>query len=184
VERVSLLVVCTGNASRSVMAGLMLELLADQRGLELSVTTAGTHAVEGLPLGARTDAALRTVDELVGIPSAGCSSGGRALHRSRQLRDDDLRAADLIVAMEVGHVRYVRRRHPDAAPRTGTLRWLASALPTGPSPLPFRVAALDCEHARLDESDDVKDPAGGDDAAYSGCAAELWVLCKELAPRL
>jgi protein-tyrosine-phosphatase len=184
VERASLLVVCTGNASRSVMAGLMLEHLAARHGLGLSVTTAGTHAVDGLPLGARTLAALRTVPELADDHSGALASTGPAAHRSRQLCDEDLRRADLVVAMEAGHVRYVRRLHPSASPRTGVLRWLVRHLVPGPTPLADRVGALELEQAALDPADDVGDPAGHDDATYAACAAELWTLCKELVLRL
>lgn len=179
--RVSLLVVCTGNASRSVMAGLMVEQLAARRGLVLSVTTAGTHAVDGLPLGARTLAALRTVPEVAGTPVDAFAAAG---HRSRQLGAEELGRADLVVAMEAAHVRYVRRRHPEAAPRTGALRRLAADLGPGPAPLSARVAALDLEQAPLEPADDVADPAGRDDAAYAACARELWALCEALVRRL
>ena len=182
-ERVSLLVVCTGNASRSVMAGLMLGHLAARRGLGLSVTTAGTHAVDGLPLGPRTLAALRTVPGLDDVAGGGLASAG-AVHRSRQLADVDLRHADLVVVMEAGHLRYVRRRHPEAAPRAGALRWLVRHLAPGPGPLAARVAALDLDHAEPDPADDVVDPAGHEDAAYAACAAELWVLCEQLVALL
>jgi len=35
-------------------------------------------------------------------------------HRSHQLTDADLVGADLVMAMEADHVRYVRRHHPQA----------------------------------------------------------------------
>lgn len=183
-ERVSLLVVCTGNASRSVMAGLMLEHLAARRGFGLSVTTAGTHAVVGLPLGARTLAALATVPEFDADGGGAPGSAGPGAHRSRQLGDEQLSRADLVVAMETGHVRYVRRHHAEAAPRTAVLGWLVRHLEPGPAPLADRVAALELEHAALDPADDVADPAGHDDETYGACAAEVWVLCKELVLRL
>lgn len=168
------LLVCTGNVARSVMARSMLECLAEAEGLPLRLATAGTHAVEGQPAGVRTQAALRTV--------LGEVSVGR--HRSRQLSADDLAPAQLVVAMEGAHVRYVRRHHPEAAPRTGTLRHLCRALDPGPPDLATRVAGLDLGAATLADSDDVADPAGGSDATYADCATELWVLCQELAARL
>lgn len=167
------LLVCTGNVARSVMARSMLEWLAEAGGLPLRLATAGTHAVEGQPAGARTQAALRTVLE---------ASVGR--HRSHQLTADDLARADLVVAMEAAHVRYVRRHHPEAAARTGTLRQLCRALPPGPPDLATRVAGLDLAAASLSDADDVADPAGGSDATYTDCAGELWTLCQELAARL
>ena len=54
-----LLVLCTGNAARSVMAGFMLEHLRDGRaGDPLHIVTAGTHTIDGQPMGMRTRAAL------------------------------------------------------------------------------------------------------------------------------
>ena len=178
----SLLVVCTGNTCRSVMAGVMLEHLADGRGLLLSVETAGTHAVEGVPPGARTLSALRTVRPLA--PALGGSATAAVAHRSRQLRAGDLGRADLVVAMERAHVRHVRRHHPEAAPRTGLLRTLARELAPGPGPLGDRVAALALEDVVLDPGDDVSDPAGHDDDVYAACAGELWTLCSALVSRL
>ncbi len=183
-ERVSLLVVCTGNASRSVMAGLMLEHLAARHGIELSVSTAGTHAVDGLPIGARTLAVLRSVPEASREEGVSLVTARSAAHRSRQLRAEDFRGADLVVTMESGHVRHVRRHHPEAAARTALLRWLARNLAPGPGPLESRVAALGLEHVEPDPVDDVADPAGHDDAAYAACAAELWMLCNGLVRRL
>ena len=55
---------CTGNAARSVMAGVMLEQLAEMEGFSLTVTTAGTHVLEGQPLGMRTKEAMISIGEL------------------------------------------------------------------------------------------------------------------------
>lgn len=172
----SVLLVCTGNVARSVMARSMLEWLADAEGIPLRLATAGTHAVEGQPAGARTQAALALVGSLEGV------SVGR--HRSHQLVDEDVERADLVVAMEAGHVRYVRRHHPQAAGRTATLRHLCRSLEPGPTPLAARVAALELATAPLQDADDVVDPAGGDAALYRACADDLWACCTELICRL
>lgn len=168
------LLVCTGNVARSVMARAMLEWLADAEGVPLHLATAGTHVVEGQPPGARTQAALAAVLEGVSV--------GR--HRSRQLTGADVAAADLVVAMEAANVRAVRRAHPEAAPRTAMLRHLCRVLSPGPPDLRRRVAALHLADAALDADDDVADPAGGNDAAYAACAADLWALSTELWGRL
>ena len=172
---VRLLVVCTGNAARSVMAGFMLQYLSEVGGLGVEVATAGTHAVDGQPVSLRTRAALVAVDQLADAPV------GR--HRSHQLTDADLDRADLVVAMEADHVRYVRRHHARAAGRTATIRRLCAELDPGTAPLSVRLDALDLASVELHADEDVADPAGRDEEVYVGCALELWGLCRELAHR-
>lgn len=171
-----ILVLCTGNAARSVMAGSMLAHLAGASGVPLRVATAGTHAIEGLPISGRTRAGLAAIDELAGAAVS--------RHRSRQVLAPDLRAATLVVAMEAAHVRYVRRYHPEAADRTATLRRLCRELPVGAEPLPDRVAGLDLALLEVGDDEDVDDPAGLEEDAYVACALELWTLCQELVVRL
>jgi len=162
------LFLCTGNAARSVMAGAMLEA----SGLAVRVTTAGTHVVEHQPISVRTRRAL----EAVGLHAS--------VHRSRQITDTDLGAADVVVAMASEHVSYVRRRHPAGADRTATLRFLAQHLPVGPTPLAQRVAELGLAGLDPAGQGDVADPAGGDEEEYVDCARQLSVLIGELVPRL
>lgn len=156
------------------MTSVMLDHLAAERGIPLTVASAGTHAVDGVPVGARTLAALRT------IPALEPSLVKTSAHRSSQLGAGHFETADLVVAMETAHVRFVRSQHPDAAHRTGMLRALVRDLPPGTAPLCERVAAMRLEHTYLDPADDVADPAGHDDDAYLSCAAELWELCAAL----
>ncbi len=87
-------------------------LLADTP--EIVVATRGTHVVEGMPMSLRTRSALVAL----GVNDHS--------HRSRQLSSDDLREADLVVAMAREHVQFVRRVHPQAAARTATLKRLAA----------------------------------------------------------
>ncbi len=158
---------CTGNAARSVMAGA---LLADDP--NIVVATRGTHVVEGLPMSMRTRSALVAL----GVNDHS--------HRSRQLSSDDLRDADLIVAMAREHVQFVRRVHPQAAARTATLKRLARDLPAGAGPLAERVAALRLATVDLEHWEDVDDPAGGDEAVFHECADEIRKLLDQLAPAL
>jgi protein-tyrosine-phosphatase len=148
------------------MAGAMLA------GAPVTIVTAGTHVVEGQPMGWRTREALAAV----GFEAPG--------HRSHQLTDDDLAAADLVVAMAAEHVAFVRRRHPAAASRTATLKRLVRDLPAGTDPLAARVAALGLADVELGAWEDVADPAGGDEDVYLTCAVELADLCRRLAPLL
>lgn len=160
---------CTGNAARSVMAGVMLEQLAEMEGLGLTITTAGTHVLEGQPLGMRTKEAMVSIGEL--------DTSGVGRHRSHQLDDADCAAADLIVAMEADHVRYVRRRHPDAAHKTATLHRLVATLPVTEAPFADRLAALELAEVDLSGDVDVIDPAGGEQEHYDAVAAEIFELC-------
>jgi protein-tyrosine phosphatase len=158
---------CTGNAARSVMAGAMMAGRAEG----VRITTAGTHVIEGQPMSWRTRDAMVEV----GVEPVN--------HRSKQLRPHDL-AADLIVGMAREHVQYVRRLHPEAAARTGTLRRVARDLPHEPGTLAERVAHLGLDHVELQQWEDVDDPAGGDLDVFIGCARDLLDLVGHLAPRL
>lgn len=168
-----LLVLCTGNAARSVMAGFMLDhLTAGRPGPDLHIVTAGTHTIDGQPMGMRTRAALSAIPELADVQF------GR--HRSRQVYEPDLVRAQLVVAMEADHVRFVRKQFPEAAGRTATIRRLCADLPPAPPHLDERVAAVKLADAPLRDEDDVIDPAGGEEAAYAACVTELWDLCRQL----
>lgn len=155
------------------MAGAILAAHLDDAEVEqVSITTAGTHVIEGMPMSWRTRDALAVLD--VEAPA----------HRSTQLRHEHVDAADLIVGLAREHVEYVRRTHPDAAPRTATLRRLARDLAVDERPLVERVAALALEGVELEEWEDVDDPAGGDLPEFEACAREIRDLIARLAPAL
>jgi protein-tyrosine-phosphatase len=136
------------------------------------VSTAGTLVVEGQPMSWRTRAAL----ESVGLDAPH--------HRSRQATAADLGRAALVIALAPEHVAWVRRTHPEAAPRTATLRRLARDLPASAAPLAERVASLGLAGVALEPWEEVVDPGGGDAAAFATCAAEVVELVAGLAPRL
>lgn len=163
------LTLCTGNATRSVMLGA---LLAAQRP-ELTVRTAGTLSIDGLVMSWRTRAGF----ESIGVdPPLG--------HRSRQAREADVDTADLIIGAAPEHIAWVRREHPGAAARAGTLIRLAEDLAADQRPLPDRVVELGLGDVELQPWEEVVDPGGGEVEAFTACAQEIATLVSKLAPKL
>ena len=162
------LYVCTGNAARSVMAVTMTR----HRAPDLAVRGAGTFSIPGLPMSQRTRAALQTF---------GLSDRE---HRSHQLETDDCSWADVIVGFEPEHVDYIRRKHPEHAPRTATLPRLLRDLPHAPPALPDRLAGLGLHAIPVEPWEEVVDPAGGEQDVFDACARQISGLVDEFLPRL
>ena len=101
----TILLVCTGNSCRSVMAGgLLKKMLADKD--DYKIMTAGTAGIAGMP---PTYEAARVMSEQ-NIDLSG--------HRSSSLSDEMIREADLILVMERAHKEAILRHSGGAADKT------------------------------------------------------------------
>jgi len=164
---VSLLVICTGNAARSVMAGAVL---TDRRP-HLDVETAGTFTVDGQPISWRTREALARLG--LAAPH----------HRSKQIDAAHVDRADLVIALAPEHVHWMRRHHPEAAPRTATLKRLVRHLGTD-GPLPDRLETMSLADVDLEPWEEVVDPGGKEVEDFISCAAEVAELVDAVVERL
>lgn len=105
-----ILFVCTGNTCRSSMAAAIAAKLAKERGLDVTVSSAGLAAVEGEPA---TPAAVQALAEM-GLDLSS--------HRARQLTAAMVREADLILTMTAEHRDRILRDYPEARGKTYTLK--------------------------------------------------------------
>jgi protein-tyrosine phosphatase len=177
----TVLAVCTGNICRSPAVERLLVAALGPDG-DLHVASAGVSAVVGAPISPPMASLLA---------EAGAAADGFI---ARQLTEQMVRDADLVLALTKGHRSRVVSLHPGAVRRTFTVRELArlagavdlAAIPSGSHAA--RLAALLPLAAaqrgqRIGEpgEDDVVDPYGGDAALYQRSFDELGPAVLEIA---
>jgi protein-tyrosine phosphatase len=172
-----ILLLCTANACRSVMAQAMLSARLAARGVAVPVASAGL-----LGSGRPPPPVVVSVMAARGIDVTG--------HRSRVVSADDLAAADLILGLTREHVRHAAVLRPAAWPRAFTIRELlrrgqqAGARAPG-EPLGHWLTRAAVGRRRADllgshPADDVADPAGGPFREYQATADILDRLTRGL----
>jgi protein-tyrosine-phosphatase len=174
----TILLLCTANACRSVMAQAMLSAHLTARGSTVQAVSAGTDGA-GHPPPAE-------VIEL--MANWGFDVSG---HRGRLATPANLAAADLVVGMTREHVRHAAVLLPEAWPRAFTLREILDrgrlVGPPGPAEQ-FSCWLGRAGHGRT-RSDllgnggaaDIADPVGGPWQGYQATADLLDALTGELA---
>lgn len=183
----SVLVICTGNVCRSPIAEGFLRAALDDRWAERapSVSSAGTAGWEGA--GAMPESITSAAERGVDIST----------HVARRLAAEQVREADVLIAMADEHRRAISWEVPDAASKTFTLKELVRLLEALPAPDPdippevgLRERVLEADSLRragfagnpLDE--DVVDPLGLPLESFRAVAWELDEWCSRLADGL
>ena len=166
----TVLVLCTANQCRSVMAQALLTRRLAAAGAAAAVRSAGM-AGDGGPPPPEVISAL-----------AAYGLDVRA-HRSRSLAEGDLASSDLVLAMAREHLRRAVVTAPGAWPRAFTLKELVRrGEQAGPRPAGETLAGwlgraqAGRERSALlgdDPRDDIADPTGGPPQGYAATAAEL-----------
>ena len=177
----ALLFVCTGNRFRSPLAAAFVDRLT--LGLPVVVSSAGTMEIEGVP----------ALEEAVSL-AASCGVD-LSSHRSRRLRAEDVRGADLLIGFEQIHVRHAIVDAGAARERAFTLGELVELLaepkdvPEGPVPVRARALVARADERRRAEAPrpaapEIADPYGRRAKVYRQTAVEVQRLSVELSSRL
>lgn len=165
-----ILVLCTANQCRSVMAESLLRHRLAAAGVSASVRSAGTLGDGGPP----------PPEVISALAAYGLDA---AAHRGRALSEGDLARSDLVLASSREHLRHAVVALPGAWPRAFTLKELVRrGRQIGPRLAGESLAGWLCRaHDGRDrsallgdsEDDDLADPAGGLPQDYIATAARL-----------
>lgn len=144
-----ILVVCTANICRSPVVEALLRVKLTAAGLnDWTVSSAGTWASEG-NLASQHSVTLMTNRQLDIQP-----------HRSQPVTASLMAQTDLILCMETGHVRMLKRAYPEHKEKIFTLRQM------------------------VQKRGSVKDPYGGSMRQYERMVAEVEDLIDRGLPRI
>lgn len=150
----NILFVCSGNSCRSPMAeGLMKSKIPSELQSHVQVASAGTLGIYGSPA---TPLAIKVMeDQGVDISQ----------HRSQGVTDELLADADLIFAMAIEHVDFLRRYFPNYRENV------------------YLLGSFD-RPADDRRDDNINDPIGGDLMIYQECAAIINSELDRILPRV
>ncbi|MGI6526714.1 MAG: low molecular weight protein arginine phosphatase [Caldicoprobacterales bacterium] len=147
---VNVLFVCTGNTCRSPMAEALFKDLLKKKGIEGIQT--GSAGLAALPGGKATQQAGRVMEEL-GISLTN--------HQTRQVDDELLKQADLILTMTEQHKSTIQASVPSVWDKIHTLK----------------------EYAGMEDKN-ISDPFGRSDEAYRRTAGEIRLALEKILDKL
>lgn len=149
----SVLLVCTGNSCRSIMAEGVLKKYLNELGKgDIEVASAGIFAMDGMSPTQETVAVMGEE----GIDVSG--------FRSKSLTDEHIKKADLILVMAGHHMDDIIARVPAAASKTHMLKQFG----------------LKCETQACEDMD-IEDPIGKDKDFYRGVLLKIKKEMKRIA---
>jgi protein-tyrosine phosphatase len=159
------LFVCTGNLCRSPMAEVLLRDELRRRGCTgVDVVSSGTWGIDGSPA---TPEAVQAVGELdIDLSN----------HRARSIDVDEVRTADIVVAMTSVHVREITQMVPGAEGKVVLLKHLGAievATADDAGQAQRLEALLGGRRPELVRAHDVDDPMGMDLGRYRRTVSEL-----------
>lgn len=134
----SVLIICTGNSCRSIMAeGILKKYLKDLGKDDIEVTSAGVHAIDG---------ASPTKETIDVMKKEGIDVSN---FRSKALTDELVKKADLILVMTSYHMDEIIARSPEAVSKVHMIKQFG----------------VNCEEKACEDLD-ITDPIGMDKNFY------------------